>query len=251
MRRDPVMRTLVLTLLAAAALAGPAEDLAAIRKEKDASKRKRMLKTFLKTARPAPASDDDTVAGVYNEGVTLALAHKLKAKYLTKRIDVRRFDADPRRENPHFAFDLIRGPRWTWHPPKKHDVLVRRKAGVISRGEARRIRFHIWVFDLDRGNIANPSGSPKRAAAIWLAELQKRLRESKVREKPTRRRLNRHYGTGYTFAISGRNREGKFERHRCWFVVPKKGRLAMIQVESADEQPDPELEAILASIRDP
>jgi len=245
------MRALILTILAAAAVAGSAEDLAAIRKETDASRRKRMLTTFLKTARPAPASDDDAVAGVYNEGVTLALTHKLKAKYLTKRIDVRRFDANPHRENPHFAFDLIRGPRWTWHPPQKHDVLVRRKAGVIARGEARRIRLHIWVYDLDRGNIANPSGSPKRAATIWLAELKKRLRENKVREKPTRRRFNRHYGSCYTFEISGLNRQGKFERHRCWFVVPKKGRLAMIQVEATDKKPDPELEAILASIRDP
>jgi len=251
MRHGPVMRVLVLTLLAAAAVAGPAEDLAAIRKEASASKRKRMLKTFLKTARPAPASDDDLVAGVYNEGVTLALAHKLKAKYLTKRIDVRRFDADPHRENPHFTFDLIRGPRWIWHPPKKHDVLVRRKAGVIAIGEARRIRFHIWVFDLDQGDIANPSGSPKRAAAIWLAHFQKRLRESKVREQPTRRRFNRHYGTGYTFAIAGRNSKGKFQLHRCWFVVPKKGQLAMIEVQAADEKPDPELKVILASIRDP
>ncbi|MHC4135970.1 MAG: hypothetical protein ACYTDU_00365 [Planctomycetota bacterium] len=245
------MRALVLTLLAAAAVAGPAEDLDAIRKETDASKRKRMLKTFLKTARPAPVSDDDEVAGIYNEGVRLALAHKLKAKYLTKRIDVRRFDADPKRENPHFAFDLIRGSRWTWHPPQRHDVLVRRKAGVIARGEARRIRLHIWVYDLDEGNIANPSGTPKRAAAIWLGELQKRLRESKVRERPTKRRFNRHYGTCYTFEIAGRNSKGKFELHRCWFVLPKKGRLAMIQVEATDEKPDPELDVILASIRDP
>jgi len=244
------MRVLVTMLLAAVAAAGPAEDLAAIRKETDASKRKRMLATFLKTARPAPASDDDAVAGVYNEGVTLALEHKLKAKYLTKRIDVRRFDADPKRENPHFAFDLIRGT-WTWHPPKRHDVLVRRKAGVISRGEACRIRLHIWVYDLDRGDIANPSGSPKRAATIWLAHLSQRLSGNKVREQPTRRRFNRHYGTCYTFAISGRNREGKFEHHRCWFVVPRKGRLAMIQVEAADEKPDPGLDAILATIRDP
>lgn len=237
-------------LPAAIALAGPAEDLAAIRKETDASKRRRMLKTFLKAARPAPASDDDAVAAVYNEGVSLALEHHLKAKYLTKRIDVRRFGADPKRENPHFAFDLIRGT-WTWQPPKKHDVLLRRRAGVITRGEARRIRFHIWVYDLDRGNIANPGGTPKRAAAIWLAHLQKTLRESRVREKPTRRRFNRHYGKCYTFAISGRNPQGRFELHRCWFVLPKKGRLAMIQVEAADEQPDPGLDAILASIRDP
>ena len=148
-----------MALLAATAVAGPAEDLAAIRKETDASKRKRMLQTFLKAARPAPASDDDAVAGVYNEGVTLALAHKLKAKYLTKPIVVRRFDADPRRRTPHFAFDLIRGPRWTWHPPQKHDVLLRRKAGVISRGEARRIRFR-------------PSGFPGRRA-------EERLRRSR------------------------------------------------------------------------
>jgi hypothetical protein len=244
------MRALVLTLLAATVVAGPAEDLAAIRGEKSESKRKRMLKRFLKTARPAAASDDDAVAAVYNEGVTLARKHKLKAKYLTRRIDVRRFDADPRRENPHFAFDLIRGT-WTWHPPKKHDVLVRRKAGVISRGEARRIRLHIWVFDLDRGTIDNPSGTPKRAAAIWLAHFEKRLRQSKVREKPTKRRFNKHYGTCYTFAISGKNAQGKFELHRCWFVLPKKGRLAMIQVEAADEEPDPGVDAILATIRDP
>jgi len=249
--RAAPMRALLLTLLAATALAGPAEDLAAIRKETDASKRRRMLKTFLKTARPAPASDDEEVAGVYNEGVRLALAHKLKAKYLTKRIDVRRFDADPNRENPHFAFDLIRGPRWTWHPPEKHDVLLRRKAGVIALGEARRIRFHIWVYGLDQGNIANPSGTPKRAAVIWLAHFRKRLRESNVREKPTKRRFNRHYGACYTFAISGRNSQGKLELHRCWFVVPRKGRLAMIQIEAADEKPDPELKVILASIRDP
>jgi hypothetical protein len=245
------MRVLLLALLAATAVAGSVEDLAAIRKETDASKRRRMLQTFLKTARPAPASDDDAVAGVYNEGVTLALAHKLKAKYLTKPITVRRFDADPRRRSRHFAFDLIRGPRWTWHPPQRHDVLVHRKAGVISRGEARRIRFHVWVYDLDEGTVANPGPSPKRAAAVWLAELSKRLRESKVRQKPTKRRFNRHYGSGYTFAISGVNRKGKFELHRCWFVVPKRGRLAMIQVEATDEKPDPETKAILASIRDP
>jgi hypothetical protein len=246
-----VVRTFVLTLLAAVALAGPAEDLAAIRKETDAAKRKRMLKTFLRTARPAPASKDDAVAGVYNEGVSLALAHKLKAKYLTKRIDVRRFDADPERATAYFAFDLIRGPRWTWHPPQKHDVLVHRKAGVISRGDARRIRFRVWAFGLDKGTIDNPSGTPKRAAAIWLEHLEKRLREAKVREKPTKRRFNRHYGKCYTFAVSGSNREGKFELHRCWFVLPKNGRLAMIQVEAADEHPDRELDAILASIRDP
>ena len=32
-------------------------------------------------------------------------------------------------------------------------------------------------------------------------------------------------------------------------MLPKKGKLAMFQVESADEQPDPELDAILASLR--
>ena len=98
---------------------------------------------------------------------------------------------------------------------------------------------------------ANPGPLPKRAAGVWLAWLSKRLRESKVREKPTKRRFNRHFGNGYTFAISGANGKGQFELHRCWFVVPKKGRLAMIQVEAADEEPDFELKAILASIRDP
>jgi hypothetical protein len=245
------MRVSSLVLLAAAAVAGPAEDLAAIRQETDASKRRRMLQTFLKVAKPARASADDAVAGIYNEGVTLALAHKLKAKYLTKAIVVRRFDADPRRRSPFFAFDLVRGPRWTWQPPGKHDVLVRRKAGVISRGEARRIRFHIWVYDLDQGNISNPGPSPKRAAGVWLAHFSKRLRESRVREKPTKRRFNRHFGSAYTFAISGVNEKGRFALHRCWFVVPKKGRLAMIQVEAADEEPDFELQAILAAVRDP
>lgn len=240
-----------LALLAAIAMAGPAEDLAAIRQETDASRRRRMLQTFLKTARPARASTDDAVAGIYNEGVTLALAHRLKAKYLTKPIVVRRFDADPRRRSPYFAFDLIRGPRWTWQPPGKHAVLVHRKAGVISRGEARRIRFHIWVYDLDRGNISNPGPSPKRAAEVWLTWLSEHLREAKVREKPHKRRFNRHFGSAYALAISGVDEKGRFRLHRCWFVVPKKGRLAMIQVEAADEQPDFELKAILASIRDP
>lgn len=245
------MRVLSLALLAVAAAAGPAEDLAAIRQEAEASKRRRMLQAFLKTAKPARASADDAVAGIYNEGVTLALAHKLRAKYLTKPIVVRRFDADPRRRSPYFAFDLIRGPRWTWQPPAKHDVLVHRKAGVISRGEARRIRFHIWVYDLDRGNISNPGPSPKRAADVWLAWLSEHLREAKVREKPNKRRFNRHFGSAYTFAISGVDEKGQFRLHRCWFVVPKNGRLAMIQVEGADEQPDCELKAMLASIRDP
>ncbi len=243
-------RLLLVTLLAAATWAGPADDLTAIRAEKDVSKRKRLLTAFLKDTRPA-ALKADAIAGVYNDAVTLALVHKLKAGYLTNRIDVRRYDADPQRENPHFAFDLIRGSRWSWEPPKKHDVLVRRKAGVIARGEARRIRLHIWVFDLDRGNIANPGGSPKRAAGIWLDALRKQLRGPKVREKPARRRFNKHYGKCYTFAVSGFDAQGAFVSHRCWFVLPRKGKLAMFQVESADEKPDPELDAILASLRDP
>jgi len=247
----PEMRLLfVIAVLSVAAVAGPPEDLAAIRGENDASTRKRLLRAFLRDTRPAALKVDAT-AGVYNEAVTLAPAHKLKAKYLTKRIDVRRFGADPQRENPHFAFDLIRGPRWSWQPPQKHDVLVRRKAGVIARGEARRIRLHIWVYDLDRGNIANPSGSPKRAAGIWLEALKKKLRAPKVREKPVRRSFNKHYGKCYTFAVSGLDSKGAFLSHRCWFVRPKKGRLAMFQVEAADEKPDPELDAILATLRDP
>lgn len=243
-------RILLVALLAAAALAGPADDLAAIRAEKDVSKRKRLLTTFLRGTRPT-ALKADAIASVYNDAVTLALAHKLKARYLTKRIDVRRYDADPRRENAHFAFDLIRGSRWSWQPPKKHDVLVRRKAGVIARGDARRIRLHIWVYDLDLGNIANPGGSPKRAADIWLDALKKQLRGPKVREKPARRRFNGHYGRCYTFAVSGFDAKGVFVSHRCWFVLPRKGKLAMFQVESADERADPELDAILASLRDP
>ncbi len=243
-------RILLVTLLTTAAWAGPADVLTAIRAETDASKRKQLLHAFLKQTRPA-ALKVDAIAGVYNDAVTLALAHKLRAAYLTKRIDVRRYGADPKRENPHFAFDLIRGSRWSWEPPKKHDVLVRRKAGVIARGEARRIRLHIWVYDLDQGNIANPGGSPKRAAGVWLDALKKRLRAPIVREKPARRRFNRHYGKCYTFAVSGFDAKGAFVSHRCWFVLPKKGQLAMFQVESADEQPDPELDAILGSLRDP
>ena len=86
-------------------IAGAPEDLAAIRAETDASTRKRMLQVFLKTHRPVPASTDVAIGGVYNDAVTLARADKLKASYLTDRIDVRRFGADPKRENPHFAFD--------------------------------------------------------------------------------------------------------------------------------------------------
>jgi hypothetical protein len=244
------MRALLLTLLAATALAGAAEDLAAIRNEADASKRKRMLKTFLAKTRPA-AKKDDATAGVYNDAVTLALEHKLNADYLTERIDVRRFGSDPKRENPHFAFDRIRGTRWTWRPPKKHDVLVRRKAGVISRGEARHIRLHIWVYDLDQGNISNPGGSPKRAAAVWLEALKKGLRDINVRQRPAKRRFNKHYGNCYMFELSGLDSKGDYVRHQCWFVLPKKGKLAMFQVEAADDKPDPELEVILRSLRDP
>ena len=72
-----------------------------------------------------------------------------------------------------------------------------------------------------------------------------------MREKPARRRFNKHYGKCYTFAVSGFDSKGVFAHHRCWFVLPKKGELAMFQVESADEKPDPELDAILASLRDP
>jgi len=244
------MRAFFLTLLAAVALAGPADDLETIRNESDAFKRKRLLTVFLKETRAA-AEKDDQVAGVYNDAVSLALGLKLKGRYLTRRVEVRRFDADPKRENPHFAFDLLRGARWSWQPPKKHDVLVRRKAGVVSRGEARRIRLHIWVYDLDRGDIANPSGSPKRAAGIWFEAIRKQLRDPKVGEKIKRRSFNKHYGKCYTFEISGLDAKGKFVRHRCWFVLPKKGKLAMIQVESADVKPDPELDTILASLRDP
>lgn len=244
------MRALALILLAAVVLAGAAEDLAAIRKEPDASKRKRRLKAFLDKTRAA-AKRDDAVAAVYNEAVTLAIEHKLKADYLTKRIDVRRFGSDPAKENPHFAFDMIRGSRWTWQPPRKHDVLVHRKAGVIARGEARRIRLHIWVYDLDRGEIANPGGSPKRAAEVWLDALKRQLRDPKVRKKPAKRRFNPHYGKCTMFEISGLDAKGDYVRHQCWFVVPRKGKLAMFQVEAADDDPDPELQAILSSLRDP
>ena len=232
-------------------IAGAPEDLAAIRAETNPSARKRMLQVFLKTHRPVPASTDVAIGGVYNDAVTLALAHKLKASYLTDRIDVRRFGADPKRENPHFTFDKIRGPRWKWQPPAKHDVLVRRKAGVLSRGAAREVRLHIWVYDLDQGNTQNPGGSPKRAAAVWLEAIRKQLRGATVRQKPTRKRFNRHYGNCTTFEIAGKTATAELEIHRCWFVLPKKGKLAMIQVIARDNDPDPELDVMLATLRDP
>jgi hypothetical protein len=247
------VRTLSLLVLAAAVIAGVAEELAGqldtIRKVTDRSKRKRMLKDFLKFG-IGPGVENDPAAGVYNEGVTLALEHKLKARYLTRRIDVRRFDADPKKEGAHFAFDLVRAPRWKWKPPKKHDVLVRRKAGVLSRDGIGRVYLHIWVYDLDRGDTANPGGAPKRAAEIWLTALKATMQDPVVKVKPTRKRFNEHYGKCYTFELSGL-RAGKPVTQRCWFVRPKKGRLAMVQVESHGGGPDPELDYMLSTLRDP
>ncbi|MHC4960424.1 MAG: hypothetical protein ACYTGN_18905 [Planctomycetota bacterium] len=244
---------LLLSLLATTALADMAEELAeqlaAIHKVTEKSKRKRMLKDFLKFG-IGPAPENDPAAGIYNEGVTLARAEKLKAAYLTRRVDVRRFGADPKKENAHFTFDIVRAPRWTWRPPKKHDVLVRRKAGVLSRDGLGRVYLHIWVYGLDRGDTANPGGSPKRAAEIWLTAMSATLKDPVVKVKPTRRKFNRHYGKCYTFEVSGL-RGGKPVTQRCWFVLPKKGQLAMVQVESHGGGPDPELEHMLSTLRDP
>lgn len=239
------MRALALLLV----LWGGADEmrtqLDAIRAGKRRSELKRLLPKWRKQAEA-----DGALAGTYNDAVTLARGMKLKADYLTTRIESRRFGAT-KKTLPHFVLDTIRGERWVWEAPKKHDVLVRRRAGVLARKGAHTIRLHIWIYPLDRGEIANPGANPKQAAAVWLDYLKKGLKDPRVTQKPAKKKFNKHYGSCFTIEISGLDRQGVWVRHRCWFVKPRHGSLAMVQVESREKEPDVELEAILASIRNP
>ena len=198
---------------------------------------KRELKKLLPKWREAAESDAKLVPR-YHEAVSLGRAHKLKANYLTTTIKF----ADAKKR-VYLRFEHLRGGRWIWE----------RRAGLGGQAEC---RIRTEKYDPALRLVVYPEGvaapTTKKAADVFLLAYKMDLRDPKV-NKPALRRFNKHYPKCYYVEVSGLDKKGKFHRVRAWFLAGRTGHYttAVVEVREHSAKRDFEVEAILASIRDP
>lgn len=171
------------------------------------------------------AESDPKLVRLYHEAVSLGRAHKLAADYLTRPVEFAELEG---RKRTYLRLDLLRGGRWGYERAQKNEVHIE------LLDESRRIRL-----------LVDPKGAPLKA-------IVERLRDAKGGD-PAPRALNKHLGKPPGIDVRGHDEKNRFVHIRAWLVPGKKGTFKnlLVEVRERETGTDHELEAILASIREP